>query len=55
MKVMGSDHEAALEDEIFLRKLFGAFYDCLPKAVYRFVSEHAFIDYCLRHRRKLLH
>lgn len=44
----------ALEDEMFLRKLFGAVYDCLPKPVYRFVSERAFIDYCLRHRRKLL-
>jgi hypothetical protein len=46
--------QAALRDEAFLRKLFGAVYDCLPKPVYRFVSEQAFIEYCLKHRRKLL-
>jgi len=46
---------AALRDEAFLRKLFGAVYDCLPKPVRRFVQEGAFIEFCLKHRRKLLH
>ena len=44
----------ALRDEVFLRKLFGAVHDCLPKPVHRFVSEHVFIEYCLKHRHKLL-
>jgi len=46
--------QAALRDEVFLRKLFGAVYDCLPKPVHRFVSEPVFIGYCLKHRHKLL-
>ena len=46
--------QAALRDEVFLRKLFGAVYDCLPKPVHRFVSEQVFIEYCFKHRRKLL-
>jgi hypothetical protein len=54
MKSTVQTTQAALRDEVFLRKLFGAVYDCLPKPVYRFVSERAFIDYCLKHRRKLL-
>ena len=54
MKASVQSARAALKDEKFLRKLFGAVYDCLPKPVYRFVSEHAFIEYCLKHRRKLL-
>lgn len=44
----------ALRDEEFLRKLFGAIYDSLPRPVYRFVSEPQFIDFCLRHRHRLL-
>ena len=44
----------ALRDEVFLRKLFGAVHDCLPRPVHRFVSEHVFIEYCLKHRNKLL-
>ena len=54
MKATVQTTQAALRDEVFLRKLFGAVYDCLPKPVYRFVSERAFIEYCLKHRRKLL-
>jgi hypothetical protein len=54
MQTMVQTTKEALEDEVFLRKLFGAVYDCLPKPVYRFVSERAFIAYCLKHRRKLL-
>lgn len=45
---------SALQDEEFLRKLFGAVYDCLPKPVYRFVDENAFISFCLEKRRELL-
>ena len=45
---------AALRDEAFLRKLFGAVYDCLPKPVRRFVQEGHFIEFCLKHRRRLL-
>lgn len=44
----------ALRDEEFLRKLFGAIYDSLPRPVYRFVTEQQFINFCLRHRRRLL-
>jgi len=44
----------ALRDEVFLRKLFGAIYDCLPKPIHRFVSDEAFIAYCLRNRRRFL-
>jgi hypothetical protein len=44
----------ALRDEEFLRKLFGAIYDSLPRPVYRFVTEQQFIDFCLRHRQRLL-
>jgi hypothetical protein len=54
MKATVQTTQAALRDEAFLRKLFGAVYDCLPKPVYRFVSERAFIEYCLKHRRKLI-
>lgn len=54
MKATVQTTQAALRDEVFLRKLFGAVYDCLPKPVYRFVSERAFIEYCFKHRRKLL-
>ncbi|MBI5388026.1 MAG: hypothetical protein HZA90_25460 [Verrucomicrobia bacterium] len=48
-----STHEA-LHDEVFLRKLFGAVYDCLPKPVCRFVREDAFVEFCLKHRHRLL-
>ena len=46
--------DAALRDEGFLRKLFGAVHDLLPRAVCRFVNEEAFVDFCLRHRHRLL-
>jgi hypothetical protein len=46
--------QAALKDEEFLRKLFGAVYDCLPKPAKRFVSEPAFLEFCFKHQRKLL-
>ncbi len=46
--------ESALRDEVFLRRLFGAVYDSLPKPVLRFVNEPQFIEFCLKHRQKLL-
>ena len=46
--------ESALKDEEFLRKLFGAVYDCLPKPIYRFVGEASFVEFCLKHRNRLL-
>ena len=46
--------ETALRDEAFLRKLFGAVYDVLPKPVRRFVGEDGFVEFCLKHRQKLL-
>jgi hypothetical protein len=52
-RLQGAGH-TALRDEEFLRKLFGAIYDSLPRPVYRFVTEQQFIDFCLRHRRRLL-
>jgi hypothetical protein len=46
--------QASLRDDEFMRKLFGATYDCLPKPVYRFVSEQAFIAFCMERRSELL-
>ena len=46
--------QAAVKDDEFMRKFFGAIYDCLPKPVGRFVSEAAFLEYCLARRRVLL-
>jgi hypothetical protein len=46
--------QAAMRDDEFMRKLFGATYDCLPKPVYRFVKEEAFIQFCMERRGKLL-
>ena len=45
---------AALRDEVFLRKLFGIVHDMLPKPVRRFVGEEMFVEFCLRHKEKLL-
>ena len=44
----------AVRDEAFLRRLFGAAYDSLPKAVQRFVNEPQFIEFCMKHRSALL-
>ena len=46
--------QAAMRDDEFIRKLFGATYDCLPKPVYRFVKEEAFIQFCMQRRQKIL-
>jgi hypothetical protein len=43
--------KSAVKDKVFMRKLFGAVYDCLPKPAYRFVKEEAFIQFCTKHRR----
>jgi len=45
---------SALSDEVFLRKLFGAVYDTIPKPIYRFVSEEQFVSFCFKHRQRLL-
>jgi hypothetical protein len=44
----------ALQNDDLMRKTFGALYDCLPKPVYRFISEDAFVRFCLAHRERLL-
>jgi hypothetical protein len=54
MRATARTTQAALKDEAFLRKLFGAVYDCFPRPLHRFVSDQVFIEYCLKHRRKLL-
>ncbi len=46
--------DSRLQDEAFLRKLFGATYDTLPKPVRRFVGEESFIKFCFKNRGKLL-
>jgi hypothetical protein len=46
--------QAAVRDDEFMRKLFGATYDCLPKPVYRFVKEEAFIQFCMERRQRIL-
>ena len=46
--------ESALKDEVFLKNLFGAVYDCLPKPVRRLVPEASFVEFCLKHRHRLL-
>jgi hypothetical protein len=43
----------AMQDDGFMQKVFGATYDCLPKPVCRFVSEEAFIKYCMERRQEL--
>ena len=45
--------QAAIHDDDFMRKVFGATYDCLPKPIYRFVKEEAFIQFCMERRQKL--
>ena len=44
----------ALRDDELLRKVFGAVYDTLPKPVRRFVGEETFIEFCFKHRQRLL-
>jgi len=51
---LGRTSASAMQDEEFLHKLFGALYDCIPKPVYRFVSEQQFIEFCHKHRKQLL-
>lgn len=43
-----------LRDDEFMTKVFGATYDCLPKPVQRFVSEPQFLEFCRKHRARLL-
>ncbi len=44
----------ALHNDDFMRKVFGATCDCLPKPIHRFVAEQAFIEFCLEQRQRLL-
>jgi hypothetical protein len=44
----------ALHNDDFMRKVFGATYDCLPKPIHRFVAEQAFVEFCLERRQRLL-
>jgi len=43
-----------LHNDDFMRKVFGATFDCLPKPIHRFISEQAFIEFCLERRQRLL-
>lgn len=45
---------AVCRDDEFMRKLFGAVYDCLPRPVCRFIAEEAFIEFCLDRKTLLL-
>jgi len=49
-----SHARAAVHDDEFMRKLFGATYDCLPKPLYRFVTEEVFVRYCMERRMEWL-
>lgn len=46
--------QQAIHNDDFMQKFFGAIYDCLPKPVCRFVTEKAFIQYCMERRLKML-
>ena len=46
--------QSGVRDEAFMRKLFGAAYDCLPKPVCRFVTEQQFVAFCMKHRAQLI-
>ena len=43
--------KSATHDEVLMKKLFGALYDCLPKPILRFVPEADFIKFCMDHRQ----
>ena len=43
-----------LRDDDKMRQFFGAAYDSLPKPIHRFVTEQQFIDFCFKHRERLL-
>ncbi len=51
-KPIGSVH-LALRNEKFMRAFFGALYDCLPRPVCRFITEPAFIEFCIEQRETL--
>ena len=44
----------AMQDDAFMRKLFGAVHDCLPKPVRRFVPESVFVLFCMERRDLLI-
>jgi hypothetical protein len=45
---------AAIQDDAFVRRVFDATYDCLPKPIDRFVAEEAFIQFCMERRTVLI-
>ena len=46
--------QSRIHDDAFMRKFFGAAYDCLPRPMQRFVNEESFIAFCLNNRQRLL-
>jgi hypothetical protein len=46
--------KSGVQNDDFMRKLFGAAYDLLPRPVQRFVSEERFVAFCMKHRQKLI-
>lgn len=46
--------KSGVQNDEFMRKLFGAAYDLLPRPVQRFVSEERFIAFCMKHRQKIV-
>jgi len=43
-----------IRDEVLMRKVFGALYDCLPRPVCRFMPEERFVRFCMENHAKLL-
>ena len=46
--------KSGVQNDEFMRKLFGAAYDLLPRPVQRFVSEERFVAFCMKHRQKIV-
>jgi hypothetical protein len=46
--------KSGAQNDDFMRKLFGAAYECLPRPVQRFVSEEKFVTFCMERRQKLI-
>ncbi len=44
---------SALRNDEWMRIVFGAVHDCLPKPIRRFIPESVFIEFCLRNRARL--
>lgn len=46
--------DAVLKEEVAMKKVFGAVFDCLPKPVTRFVAEEQFVKFCMKHKGSLV-